>query len=1176
MTASGPIIPRETIEKQAIASDPRNSAWVSANAGSGKTHVLAQRVVRLLLEGTDPSKILCLTYTRAAAANMANRVFRDLAAWSVMDDAGLAEAIEKLGGGRPGASRLRQARRLFARALETPGGLKIQTIHAFCEAILHQFPLEANIAGHFELLDGAMEEALVAEARRDLLAGAASEEDHRLSAAFADVLQRGGEAGLDRLLVEIVAKREGLRGFINEIGNDATPFVALFEEFGFANDETAASIAAAVWPLPGFPADYFGEFVAAAEACDAKTVLNKMVPEASEGFAEADPERRLTHLANGFLTAKGEPYGDSSFKKALRDRLPDLLDRYAQAVRVILEVTDRLALFRMLEATRAALVIADHLLARYERLKHARGFLDFNDLIARTVRLLARPDAGPWVQYKLDRGIDHILIDEAQDTSPDQWQVVGRLAEEFFAGSGSRDNVHRTVFAVGDEKQSIYSFQGADPAAFHETGALFDRRVQDVGGSFERVRLLHSFRSTDDVLSAVDRVFAREEFRQGLTLDPETSEHKAIRAGAPGYVELWSSLGPEAVEEPDDWTAAIDHASAPAARLAETIAATIEAWIARGETIEGKGRRLTPGDVMVLVRKRDRFVHALSRSLKNRNIDVAGADRLRLTAHIAVQDLVALGRFLVQPHDDLSLAAVLKSPLFDMSEDTLFALAHPRGPRRSLFAALRAAADTDPELATMHDTLAAWRNEAAFQPVFEFFAGVLSGTPERAGARARMVARLGREAGDVLDEFLSFCLASERTGLAGLEAFLATLDASAPEIKREMDQTRDEVRIMTVHAAKGLEAPVVFLVDPGSAPVIKQHLPLLMPFEPAGDGWRGSGYLWRAGKDVANTAARRLEAGAEQKTEEEYRRLLYVGMTRAEDRLIVCGYHGVRGPSGQTWHAMVQAALAGAGETEELDRPDACKPVHRFRVTPLRPVAPQEEEAAATPARTPLPDDLRAPLPAAPALPRPLSPSGASTLIEADREPTLSTRSPVFDAEATANAAIERGRVVHRLLQTLPDLAPDAREAATERYLARACADWTDAEREQAARSVAAVLDDPVFAPIFRPGSRAEVSVMGTLALGSRRHAVTGKIDRLAVADHEILIVDYKTNRPPPSTLEEVPPAYVAQLALYAELLKPLYPDHAIHAALVFTEAPRLIAVPGSAMESALARIAPA
>ncbi|WP_274626709.1 double-strand break repair helicase AddA [Arvimicrobium flavum] len=1164
-------IPDETRADQARAADPSSSAWVSANAGSGKTHVLTQRVVRLLLRGADPSKILCLTYTRAAAANMSNRVFKTLAAWTTMPDRALAEQIRQLEDEKPDAAKIAAARRLFARALETPGGLKIQTIHAFCESVLHQFPLEANIAAHFELLDPKMEAALVESVRREMLTGAGAANNPELERAFATVLKHGGEHGLEKLLREIVAKRDGLRAFIDAVKIDETPYLRLFEALGFRPRDSSESIAASIWPLPGFAADFFRDFAQVAEAADARTVINSILPHASAAFAESDPVLRLTLLKQGFLKANGEPYDAAkAFKKAMHQQLPDLAERYMSAADAIVVACDRVALFRMLEATCAALDLADWMIARYERVKSARGMLDFNDLITRTLRLLARRNAGAWVQFKLDKGIDHILLDEAQDTSPDQWEVVKGLTEEFFAGEGAR-GVRRTIFAVGDEKQSIYSFQGARPESFAETKHHFAPRVRGADGRFADVRLNWSFRSTIDVLSAVDVVFGNDDARRGLTRDGEPIAHSAIRELTPGYVELWPSLGVEQVDDPDDWSTPIDHASAPAVRLAETVAATIERWINNGEIIEGTGKALTAGDVLVLVRKRDSFMHALSRSLKNRDIPVAGADRLLLPGHIAVKDLMALGRLLLQPEDDLSLAAVLRSPLFGVTEEKLFDLSWGRG-KRSLRASLRDMAREDATLAAIAEQLDAWANEAAYKPVFEFYSCVLG----RDGVRRKMIGRLGHEAGEILDEFLSFCLAEERAGLPGLEAFLATLEGSALEVKREMDQTRNEVRIMTVHASKGLEAPVVFLIDSGSASFTNQHMPSLMPFAFKDDLGSAKAYLWYPGSDVANSTVRAIQTDIAAAADDEYRRLLYVGMTRAEDRLIVCGYHGRRPPASGTWHSIVSRALEGASETRQIDRDSEGDTILRYRVAPVVMAhAPERETSGRQAELQLLPPGLFEPLPPDEKLPRPLTPSGASVLIDEElathRE--AAGRSPVLDSDGGASFAIARGLASHRLLQMLPSLPEAERETAARRYLDRVAADWPAGEAERSLASVMGILGSRAFSPIFAENSRAEVSVMGTLMVRGQERAVSGTIDRLAVTADEVLIVDYKTNRPPPASIDQAPEAYVLQMALYAVLLKPLYPNRKISAALLFTETPKLIEVPAVVMDAALARL---
>ncbi len=1173
-----PEIPLDTLELQARAADPRNSVWVSANAGSGKTHVLSRRVARLLLAGTEPSKILCLTYTRAAAANMANRVFKYLAEWAMADDAALGQKIEELEGERPNLDTIGRARKLFAKALETPGGLKIQTIHAFCESVLHQFPLEANIAAHFSMLDGAMEAALFADARRTVITGATAAGDAALAQAFGHVMECAGETGLEALLEEVMRERNALHGFVSQLQAACSESSGLYRAFGLDAAHEAASLAESIWPDPYFHRELAGGFAARAKSAG-KAKAQEWAEHLISACDQPDPLSRLECLRKAFLTKNGPHWQAKQpgpiASKGVGEFFTGFAEEFARIAENIRILLDRIALLQMLHGTRAALSLAERLLARYEKLKTGRGFLDFNDLITRTARLLARSDAGPWVQYKLDQGIDHILLDEAQDTSPDQWIVVKGLAEDFFSGAGARGTVHRTIFAVGDEKQSIYSFQGAQPESFAETGFAFSRNVRAADQKFEPVKLSWSFRSTADVLAAVDCVFAPEDARRGLTRDPEPVGHRAVRAKDAGHVELWPSLGVEEVEEPDDWRLSVDHARAPAVRLAENIALRIKHWIENGDRIEGRsGRLLKAGDVMVLVRKRDRFVHALSRALKNHKIDVAGADRIRLPDHIAVKDLTALGRFLLQPEDDLSLAAVLRSPVFGLSEDELFALAAGRAPGQSLGEALRRAKNL--RFVTIAAQLAAWNNEAAFKPVFEFYAAVLG----RDGVRKRMVGRLGPEAGEILDEFLNFCLGAEQAGQAGLEALLATLDSAAPDIRREMDQNRDEVRIMTVHAAKGLEAPVVFLVDGGGAPFVEQHMPRLMAFDPPGQGkeekpWQGKGFLWRFGSAVNNEVTRTLGAAVKRQADDEYRRLLYVGMTRAEDRLVVCGYHGKRGANAGSWHTLVARGLEASPFSHKRTCPVTGREFLHFRISPEgleHPASAAADKKA--PSQKPLPSALLRNLPAPEVLPRPLAPSGAAALIEPAPAAAVAGRSPVLDAQAKPSLALARGSAFHRLLEVLPGLPEAARGNAAERYLAKVGAAWPASVRDGLLRALEDILADPRFAPLFAQGSQAEVAITGTVLVRGVPRTVSGKIDRLAVTASDVLIVDYKTDRPGAASFTEVPNAYLVQLSLYRALLRSLYPTKTVSAAILFTESRQLIPLPAEAMDRVLAELA--
>ncbi len=976
---------------QLRASDPEASVWVNANAGSGKTHVLVDRVVRLMLGGTEPSRIMCLTFTKAAAAEMANRLFERLSTWIAMDDAALRNKLGELGS--PGASPalMERARQLFTRALETPGGLKIQTIHAFCERVLQLFPVEAGVVPHFTLLDDRQSADLLEKARNAVLREAKADGSSPLSQALVDVANKLNPDAFDQLLTQLLSKRSDLRAILDAEAGLAEAAAHLRSYLSLAEDVTADGLLASLAADKQRYLDYAAALETGSAAEKKSAVLIRETC-SKDGLTLVDFQKIL-------LTSDGEPRKKLANKPVLQSH--GWIEEWGLREQArLIDALGKQGDLDCFNGTLSALRLGGAIVKAFEDAKRRNGCYDFDDLIIKTSELLAeRPDAA-WVLYKLDGGIEHLLVDEAQDTSPQQWQIVRRLTEEFFAGEGRHGQKKRTVFVVGDRKQSIYSFQGADPDVFEAIHDEFQSEIASAGSDFRDVDFTVSFRSAPEILKAVDTVFdPSSDFRKGLDGQrPRDWVHESNRIGEQGTVEIWPLIKPEDGAEDDPWQAPVDRepASSPRRKLARQLAKTIKGWIGR-KLLVSHGRTVIAGDILILVQKRDAFFDAMIRALLwNVQVPVAGADRLKLSQNIAVLDLMALAQFCIMPEDDHALACVLKSPVLPQafSEDDLLAIAANRG-TLSLWQSLQAR-EGEP-FASAARLLKPLIARAPSARPFEFLSGVL------AQARLRFVSRLGSEANDAIDALLDRALDHEEQNGTSLAGFVNWFQAGESEIKREMQQGANEVRIMTVHGAKGLEAPIVILPDTASDPAKSRSSPLLMLRAGNGDE---KVPLWTVPKSFVSPRVQDLKDDQKNRDAHEKLRLLYVAMTRARDELYICGYEGKQKLADTCWYRIVEQALT----QHMVEIPE--QGGWRLGAEPSW----RDAEAAAIAA------DVTG------------LPAWATVLLGA-AEDTAAAPAPRV---RRAKERVARGILIHRILQQLPELEEQARAAYIATAIKRA------------------------------------------------------------------------------------------------------------------------------------------
>ncbi|MFY0692979.1 MAG: double-strand break repair helicase AddA [Paracoccaceae bacterium] len=1122
--------PNDATRDQIAAADPDASTWLSANAGSGKTRVLTDRVARLLLKGVSPQRILCLTYTKAAASEMQNRLFGNLGEWAMMPDQKLTDRLRELGleAAEIDPSKLRGARRLFAKAIETPGGLKIQTIHSFCAALLRRFPMEAGVSPAFVEMDDRNAKLMRAELLEQI---ALSHPE-----AMAGLAQHYSGGEIDSFLQELSGRRALFSRSVSA-GEIAAAFDLPPSEdvvqtlLSTAFNGTETSLISRVCPILEAQTKTMITLAGTLRAIDAERpgledlqrLYAAFLYKAGDGYK---PEAKLKSVPTG------------TAQKALGDLLPDF-QNFMERVAAARSLEMR---FKAAERTRALHAFADVFLPAMEARKQQMGWLDFDDLILKARALLTDPGVAAWVLFRLDGGIDHILVDEAQDTSPDQWDVVRLLAQEFTSGQGARSNTERTIFVVGDQKQSIYSFQGADPDAFEQMRGHFSEALGRIGTELKRQGLLYSFRSASEILGLVDETFPGD-LRKGMGDD---IRHLAFKSELPGRVDLWSWIAPSEDTEKPHWfdpvdTVGTDHHSV---QLAERIAAFIEEQLARGQITQvtrengqdvTKTRAITPGDFLILVQRRSGIFHEIIRACKDRGLPMAGADRLRVGAELGVKDLTSLLSYLATPEDDLALAEVLRSPLCGISEPELFDLSHGRG-QKYLRQVLEAQSDRFPGIVEMLRDL---RARSDFLRPYELLECALTAH----GGREKLLSRLGVEAEEGIAALLDQALAYERTGVPSLTGFLAWLEGDEVEIKRQLESRGDQIRVMTVHGAKGLEAPIVILPD-SATPRETVRSDILSQ-----DGLA----VWKARTSEMPETQVALNEAAKARQSEERMRLLYVAMTRAESWLIACGAGDPPKEDSKSWYAMIRAGLERVGAEPGPEGVDLRLSSRNW--PPEAANTPSEDSDTAGPA---LPDWV-AGIPATPAkLPDPLSPS------DLGGEKALGDISGEALPEEEAKT---RGTALHLMLEHLAGMPAHEWEDRAARLLEPFGFDQSDDLIAQAQ----GVLQAPELQFLFGPDALAEVPVSARLPeLGDQ--LISGAIDRLLITPERILAVDFKSNRVVPDSPERTPEGLLRQMGAYAAALQQIYPDVPVETAILWTRTARLMPLPHDIVRQALLR----
>ncbi len=1121
------------------AINPNFSVWVNASAGTGKTKILIDRVLRLLLE--NKRNILCLTFTNAAANEMENRIHSILSKWAICSESELIMDLEQLDffpmssqcvtlgsqhpylssqcvtlGSRKNKDYLTRARRLFSE-LENLG-LTIQTIHAFCYKLISSFPIEAGIAPNCtlseckELHSIIFNKVLHNETVQDSINFIATEIDENKlrDLLYTLCVKRSMSANDSKYIKDKLSAPDEIHDLQSETIEHVGRLAEILSE-GSKRDQSYSEILYSTV----IPAGIQKKRTSVSYSDDTGIKWN---------------DTKIENLAKVFL--KSESHEKKSISsiatKSILEKFKDAEQTIESVQNVVFTHIRDMNSYQIFKRTSSLLGVFKVYVDLYNSEKSKNALLDYNDIINLATNLLSNPNYKDWILFNLDQKIDHILVDEAQDNSISQWKIITNLCDEFFAGNDEK----RTLFVVGDVKQSIYRFQGANPHLFNYMQQYFHTKTG--GRDWISCQLEKSFRSTPEVLMLVDRIF--NNFRAEISFNDNEIKHVPHRENDQGYIEIWPALPRRKEKEQQALQIPLtckEGYTIADRLLAQTIANRIHNWLNEGRILVAKDRHIEPRDIMVLVRQRNVLVDYIISELKKANVPVVGRDYFRIMDYIAVQDLIALAEFLLLQANDLALANALKSPLFNFTEDDLFNIAYDRK-EHSLWERLQ------DYHGVIYSELNYLINLSYAESPLTLFTHIL-----RTGKK-KFAARLGLECFEVLDEFMNLVLQFENPSL---QAFVQWIKENNPEIKNDMQSERNAVRIMTIHKSKGLQAPIVFLVDTNTVPRNSESII-----------FDGTEVPFWCGK---NNNAYCDQVKREKKLEDynEYLRLLYVALTRAEDELYILSKEPVQkgswydlitqyGTSYEKKQAYLQPIFKEKVEVlcVNANYPYIYKKRDYFDV-PVISLPPALAHSSVSSQRPPLSSQcLTLEKEEKPASATHSSMSFQHLMLESrKKEPVSATwmtnrGTGMTESSTGMTDGYARGLIIHSILQYMPKIEKERRKNWVRKYLDNIN---TSEDKDEIYSKILAFNEK--YGYLFDLEGKSEITLSGIIDGKS----VLVRLDRLCITQDKAIIIDYKSHRNVSvSSLNEIK----KQMLTYKTLVQEISPNKQVEFMVIWVE----------------------